>query len=315
MPQISVILIAYNRETLLPRMIEAIRAQTFLDYEVILIDNGSTDGTPEICREYAKLDERVKLVRIEKNHGAAPARNLGLDHISGKYVLMIDDDDYCKPEMFEHLYKMAEEHQADIAITGCVDEYADGTIMPKYVYDEIYIWKGHEGLSEFLKREKFHTAPATKLFRRELFAGKRWLEGTCVDDIHFIYKLFVDARTVVAQGKPMYHFYKHVGNVSGFLSGDILKPHILEDYLAMQDERVDYISKYAPAVTEQVIYARVSYMISMVEKIERGEAEGCEKQLSYMKEYLREHASDLLGREWTTEREINLMKRYVGVGA
>ncbi len=311
MPQISVILITYNRSNMLKRMIEAVKAQSFSDYEVILINNGSTDDTSLVCEQYANEDNRVKLVTIEKNNGAAPARNVGLDHIRGKYVLMIDDDDYCEPQMFEHLYEMAEKYEADISITGCVDEYSTGQVVPKYVYDELYVWKGFDGLSEFLKREKFHTAPATKLFKATLFEGKRWMVGTYVDDIHFIYKLFTDARTVVACGKPMYYFYKHVGNVSGFLSGDILKPEILEDYLAMQDERVDYISTYAPEVTEQVKYARVSYMISMVEKIEKGQAENCEKQLAYMKEYLRENKNDLLGREWTTAREERLMKEYV----
>lgn len=310
MPAISVILITYNRDKLLQRMLLAIKNQTFEDYEVILINNGSVDGTQEICQQYATEDSRVKLSTIEVNRGAAPARNLGLDKITGDYVLMVDDDDYCKPNMFAHLYEMALEYNADITITGCVDEYPD-KILPKYVYDELYVWKGHQGLSEFLKREKFHTAPATKLFRKKLFYGKRWIEGTCVDDIHFIYKLFVDAKTVVAQGKPMYHFYKHDGNVSGFLSGDILKAHILNDYLAMQDERVEYISKYATELTEQAVYARVSYMISMVEKIKKGYAENCDEQLKYMIEYLRNHKDDLLGREWTTEREVNLMDMYV----
>ncbi len=311
MAQISIVLITYNRRNLLPKMISAVKAQTYEDYEVILINNGSTDGTVELCEEYANEDSRVKLINIDKNNGAAPARNVGLSHISGKYAIMVDDDDYMAPDMLEHLYNMAEKYQADIAITGCVDEYSDGEIVPRYVYDEQYVWNDEKGLREFLKREKFHTAPATKLFKSTLFEGKQWTVGTRVDDIHFIYKLFVDAKVVVAQGKPMYHFYKHGSNMTGFLSGDILKPDVLDDYLAMQDERVDYISTHAPEVTEQVKYARVSYMISMVEKIEKGQAENCEKQLAYMKEYLREHKDDLLGREWTTAREERLMKEYV----
>lgn len=310
-PAVSIILITYNRSHILPRMIRALQAQTFQDYEVILINNGSTDDTAEVCNAYAAEDERVKLVTIETNHGAAPARNLGLEHISGKYVLMVDDDDYCEPEMLQHLYDMATEYDADIAITGCVDEYSDGRIEPKYVYEELYVWKEEQGLSEFLKREKFHTAPATKLFRKELFEGKRWMEGTCVDDIHFIYKLFVDAKCVVAQGKPMYYFYKHVGNVSGFLSGDILKPHVLQDYLTMQDERVEYISEHCPKLTEQVRYARVSYMISMVERIKKGLAVDCEEELAHMQKYLRAHKEELLNTEWTTERERLLYQEYV----
>jgi glycosyltransferase involved in cell wall biosynthesis len=310
MAEISVILITYNRRELLSRMIKAVKEQTFLDYELILIDNGSTDGTNYLCEEYARSDSRVKLVHIENNNGSAPARNLGLKYITAKYILMIDDDDYCVPEMFEHLYHLVTKYQADIAITGCVDEY-DDQIQPKYVFDGTYVYYGYDGLSEFLKREKFHTAPATKLFKSTLFHGKQWTEGTYVDDIHFIYKLFTDARTVVVDGRPDYYFRKHSGNVSGFLSGDILKSVILNDYLQMQDERVVYISENAPDVADQVIYSRASYMISMIEKIETGFADGCEKQLIYMKKFLKEHSNDLLNQVWTTDREKNLMIKYI----
>ena len=310
MSKISVILITYNRKMLLSRMLDAIKKQTFTDYELVLIDNGSTDGTGEVCRAYADQDHRVNLVSVDTNNGSAPARNLGLKYITGDYVLMIDDDDYCVPEMFENLYRLAKKYDADIAITGCVDEYKD-SIEPKYVFDGTYVYYGYDGLSEFLKREKFHTAPATKLFRKSLFEGKQWKEGTYVDDIHFVYKLFTDAMIVAVQGTPDYYFYKHSGNVSGFLSGDILKPHILDDYLNMQDERVQYISEHAPAMTEQVVYARASYMISMIEKIHLGNAKGCHKQLEFMEEFLRKNIDDLLGHQWTTEREERLMKTYV----
>ena len=311
MPQISVILITYNRSNMLKRMIDAVKAQTFQEYEVILINNGSTDDTLLICEQYANEDTRVKLINIEKNNGSAPARNVGLSYVTGKYVLMIDDDDTCDKKMFEHLYEMAEKYNADISVTGCIDEYSNGQKIPRYVYDELYVWNGFDGLSEFLKRERFDTAAATKLFKRSLIGEKRWSEGVYVDDIHFIYKLFVEAKVVVACCKPMYYFYKHTGNVSGFLSGNLLKPEVLEEYLLMQNERVEYISEHVPELTEQVMYARASYMISMIERIEKGLAVDCDKQLIYMKEYLREHKEELLGHKWTTLREENLMQEYV----
>lgn len=310
--KISIILLTYNRENLLKRMLDSIKCQTFTDYELVLINNGSTDGTAKICNEYKACDDRIRLITVDVNKGAANARNLGVDAASSEYILMVDDDDYCEPDMFLHLYTLATSENADIAITGCVDEYGDGTIYPKYDYDEKYVWNRNEGVSEFLKREKFHTAPATKLFRKRLFDGLRWTIGTRVDDIHFIYKLFVAADKVVAQGKPMYRFYKHSGNMTAFLSGDILKPDVLEDYLLMQDERVDYISSKIPECARQVRYARVSYMISMVERIMQGKSIDCDIYLNQMKAYLLEHKKDLIGTEWCTDREERLMKEYVG---
>lgn len=309
-PRISVVLSTYNRDKLISRMLDSILSQTFKEFEVILINNGSTDNTKTICQQYVEKDKRIRLIKIEINEGAAKARNIGIDVANGDYIIMVDDDDYCEPKMFEHLYYMVHNYNADIAITGCVDEYDDG-IYVKYQYDELYIWNKIEGVSEFLKREKFHTAPATKLFRKNLFGGLRWTTGTRIDDIHFIYKLFVEAEKVVAQAKPMYRFYKHSGNMTAFLSGDILKPDVLDDYLLMQDERVEHISNRIPQLNKQVRYARLSYMVSMVERIEEGYAEDCDKQLSYMKDYLRREKNEFFTSKWITEREKKIMENHV----
>ena len=308
--RISIILSTYNRQALLPRMLDSLLSQTFTGYELLLINNGSTDQTDAVCRRYAQQDARIRYFSLEENHGAARARNFGLDHALGEYISMVDDDDYCCPDMMQTLSQMAETYQADIAVVGCRHVYGD-MIQDCYVYDGQYVLYGHDGLSAFLDRKLYNTIPGTKLFRRSLFNGLRWIEGTRVDDIHFIYRLFVRAQVVVACGKPLYIQYKHDGNMTTFLSGNRLTPDVLDDYLAMQDERVDYITQHVPALAGQVRYARVSYMISMVERIETGDAIGCESQLEFMKDFLRRHANDLLGTRWTTEREKRLMHIYI----
>ncbi len=311
LPKISVILCTYNRKDFLIRMLNSVQAQTFKNFELILINNGATDGTEEVCERYAKEDSRINLITIEVNKGAANARNIGIDNAKGDYILMIDDDDYCQPKMFQQLVDMTQKYNVDISIIGSVQEHADGTTKPKYVFDELYLYENEECISEFLKREKFNTAPATKLFKKTLFDGLRWTVGTRVDDIHFIYKLFVKAKSIAVTGIPLYYVYKHDNNMTSFLSGDILKSDVLDDYLTMQDERVEYVSERLPSLEEQVKYARVSYMISMVERIKEGNAIDCEKQLDYMINYLRENKDDLLNKKWTTDREIKLMNKYV----
>jgi glycosyltransferase involved in cell wall biosynthesis len=304
-------MLTYNRKELLKRQLESILFQEYRDFELILIDNGSTDKTNELCMEYAAKDSRIHTFKLEVNKGTAFARNYGIEQVKGDYILFIDDDDYCEKEMFSHLYRMVKLYNADIAITGCVDEYTDGTIIPKYVYDETYCWTKIEGVSEFLKREKFHTAPGTKLFRTSLFKDIRFQLGNRIDDIHVIYKLFVAADIVVAQGKPYYRFYKHAGNETGFLSGDILKPEILEDYIRMQDERVEYISERIPELIGQVRYAKFSYMVSMVERIQNGLAINCDDLLSQMKDILYDNKQEFLSAIWLTEREKNLVYKYI----
>lgn len=307
---ISIVLSTYNRQTLLPRMLDSLLGQTFPDFELILINNGSTDQTDAVCRRYAQQDVRIRYFLLEQNQGIAKARNFGLNLVSGDYISMVDDDDYCCPDMMKTLYHMAITHQADIAVVGCQNAYGE-ELEDFYVYDGEYVLYGSDGLSAFLERKLYNTNPGTKLFRRTLFDDQRWIEGTRVDDIHFIYRLFARAQTVVTCGKPLYIKRKHDGNVTSFLSGNRLTPDVLDDYLAMQDERVDYITQNVPALARQVRYARVSYMISMVERIEKGDAIGCETQLEFMKEFLRLHADDLLGTHWTSEREKRLMQTYI----
>lgn len=307
---VSIVLSTYNRQDLLPRMLDSLQNQTFSDYELILINNGSTDGTDAVCRRYAAQDARIRYFALPENHGAARARNFGIDQAAGQYVSMIDDDDYCRPQMFETLWGLAREHDADIAVVGCQNAYGD-ELEDFYVYDGVYVLHGTDGLSAFLERRLYNTNPGTKLFRRTLFDGLRWLEGTRVDDIHFIYRLFARAQTVATCGKPLYVKRKHGGNMTAFLSGSRLTPEVLDDYLAMQDERVDYITAHVPALAEQARYARVSYMISMVERVEQGDGDGCETQLAYMKDYLRRHQDELLSTRWTTEREKRLMQTYI----
>ena len=92
-PQISVIVPVYNAEKWLRRCVDSILAQTFTDFELLLIDDGSTDGSPAICDEYAQRDSRIK-VFYQKNSGVSAARNSGLDHARGEWILFVDADDY-----------------------------------------------------------------------------------------------------------------------------------------------------------------------------------------------------------------------------
>lgn len=310
-PKLSVIVVTYNRANLLPRALNSILNQSLQDFELILVNNGSTDSTSEICQEYVKKDGRIKLLTIAKNQGAARGRNAGIDRVQSPFLIMVDDDDYCESTMLSHLYDLITRYQADIAITGCVDEYSDGSIVPRYVYEETFLYNRNEGVSEFLKREKFHTAPGTKLFRTALFKNIRFVPDTRVDDIHVIYKLFVKAQKVVCHGLPEFHFCKHASNMTGFLSGDILRPDVLDDYLQMQDERVAYISKALPALSAQVRYAKYSYMISMVEKIKKGLSQGCETHLKFMEKVLYDNRIEFLSSPWITTREKNLMNNYI----
>ncbi len=115
MVDISVIVPVYNVEDLLPRCIESIMAQTKKSLEIILVDDGATDNSGEICDEYAKQDNRIRVFH-KKNGGVSSARQCGIDYAVGEYTIHVDPDDWIEPNMLQELYIKAKEEDADMVI-------------------------------------------------------------------------------------------------------------------------------------------------------------------------------------------------------
>ena len=110
---VSVILPIYNVELYLKECIESVIGQSYKDLEIILVDDGSTDQSPYICDEYAKIDRRIKVIH-KKNGGLGYARNSGMKVATGEYVAFVDSDDYVDLDMFESMYNSAKKYDADL---------------------------------------------------------------------------------------------------------------------------------------------------------------------------------------------------------
>ena len=126
-PKISVIVPVYKAEAYLCRCVDSLLAQTFLDFEVLLVDDGSPDRSGEICDEYARKDRRVRVFHKE-NGGVSSARQCGMDHAQGEYTIHADPDDWVEPTMLEELYKKAKEEDADMVICDFYEERKNKTI-------------------------------------------------------------------------------------------------------------------------------------------------------------------------------------------
>ncbi|MBQ4089603.1 MAG: glycosyltransferase family 2 protein [Clostridia bacterium] len=126
MIDISVIIPAYNVEKYLPRALDSLLRQKSACYEVILVDDGSTDGTPRICDEYAALDSRIKVIH-QKNSGAPAARNAAIDIAKGKYLFFMDGDDWAEPEMLMEMHAAAEKYSAEMVVAGFFIDTCYGT--------------------------------------------------------------------------------------------------------------------------------------------------------------------------------------------
>ncbi|MFM9330657.1 glycosyltransferase family 2 protein [Paenibacillus mesotrionivorans] len=296
MPLISVILVTYNRMRFLSLMLDSLRSQSFVDYELVLVNNGSTDGTAPICQAYVEADSRIKLITIPHNMGASHGRNQGLSAASGEYVTFVDDDDYCYPDMLSFLARLVHEDDVDIAMCGSYNDFGD-RLEPYFIGEERIVLDRLQGLRELLQRRIYNVAPPTKLFRRELWEGMAFPHQVLVDDIHIIYKVFERARRLVVWNRPMYAFRKHTSNMTVFIHNRRITPKLLDEYLTMYQTRAYYLLERAPEIAEAVESSIYSYMHSMCQLIAENSIAGCETQLRFMQDYVDNNRFDEI---WVT---------------
>lgn len=275
--KVSVLMLTYNRETLVSRAIESILNQTHTNFEFIIVDNGSIDKSGQIADQYAQKDSRIRVIHRDKGTISA-GRNTALDAAQGDYIAFVDDDDWAEPDFLEFLLSLAVDNQADVAICGAADK----------VFDEKRVMSAEEALIELMWRKKYNVAFPTKLFHRNMFASVRFPEDKTFDDIALMYKLLAEANRVAYHGLPKYTFYRHEGNNSSWTTHhEQLTPEILQEYLDAYRTRTEWLSERFPNSADAFAYFEWSFMISMVEKIERYQLESCQSQLKHMKTILK----------------------------
>ncbi|WP_302940453.1 glycosyltransferase family 2 protein [Megamonas funiformis] len=164
---VTIIVPVYNVDKYLKRCIDSILCQTFCDWKLLLIDDGSTDKSASICDEYVKLDTRIKVVH-KKNEGVSTARNLGIKLAKGKYITFIDSDDWIEKDFLEIIVSEKEKMNVPILVTGFVVEYNN---KKKYIFkkDKRKILKKNEAKLEFLKARIFNWTIYDKLYDRNIF--------------------------------------------------------------------------------------------------------------------------------------------------
>jgi len=299
--RVSVIMLTYNREALVGRAIESVLDQTFTDFEYIIVDNGSIDRSGAIADEYAAKDSRIRV--IHRGRGSiGSGRNTGLDAARGEYIAFIDDDDWCEPDFLEFLHNLATENDSDVSICGAADK----------VFDEKLIMSAEEALIELMWRKRYNMAFPTKLFKRELVEHLRFPENGKYDDIALMHHLLALPKRVAYHGLPKYTFYRHENNNSAWTTNhNLLTSETLNEYLNAYRERTEWLSGLFSNSAAAWRYFEWSFMISMVEKINRLEIKGGERQLDTMIRELRENRDEFLGYEMTLDFEREWMEFYI----
>ena len=204
---ISVIVPVYNVEPYLRKCLDSVINQTYKDMEILIVDDGSTDGSDDICDEY-KTDKRVRVFHTE-NRGLSCARNVGLDNAKGDWIGFVDSDDWIEPEMYELLIKGAEETGADIVECGIFTEYKTRTIQ----YPAIQTTVCETEAIEALIGSKIKNQVWNKIWKAECFADIRFPEGHNSEDISTVYKIVQKASVTGIKGE-YYHWRQRASSIT-----------------------------------------------------------------------------------------------------
>lgn len=204
---ISIVIPVYNVEPYLRECLDSVIAQSYKNLEILIVDDASTDGSYDICREYAQNDERIHLFKNEVNRGLSATRNLALDNAHGDYIGFVDSDDFIDPNMYDIMLKKLEADNADIAMCNYYWTNEQGEKTSQYVsYNRDRKVSGIEKLRENVFT--INNCVWDKLFKRKLFEDIRFPEGRLFEDIFIMHELIDKASSVSVTKESLYYYRK-----------------------------------------------------------------------------------------------------------
>ena len=265
-PLITVIVPVYNILEYLPRCVHSITAQTYRNLEIILVDDGSTDGTGALCDELAAEDTRIKVLHKE-NGGSSSARNLGLDHAKGEYIGFVDSDDYISPDMYEVLWQGIERFDAPIAQVGRDEIDEQGNYLPNICEpptEDMCI-----SAEDFLRELLLHRGDCsfcTKLTHRDLFRAYRFPVGKLNEDFRLLVEMLTKAGAEAVASLPgqSYHVFYRIGSNSRKADKEDFS-RVYGDCVDNADMVSELVEKQFPALEQTAfrfgIFQRLEYLL------------------------------------------------------
>ena len=262
MPEISVIVPVYKAEQYLERCVKSILEQTYQNFELILVDDGSPDGSPILCDKWAEKDSRVHVIHKE-NGGASSARNAGLKIAKGNWIAFADSDDWLDRTALKTLYDLANQYNVPMAIGGMrvVQEYTDAQTVAK---QETVVLSRADLMSRFFRpngEPDTHSVCAT-LIRRDILEAYHFIEGKMNEDVEACYYLARKCEGAVYTNKPVYFYFKNVEGVtnSGFSKK---KLDLLDVWDIVQKQVEQFTPEYSYACEMNCKRARFTLLTQM----------------------------------------------------
>lgn len=212
-PKISVIIPIYNNEKYIERCVESVLGQSYKDYEIILIDDGSTDRSGDLCDELALRSDFIRVIHQE-NKGLASSRKVGVEAAKGKYITFIDSDDYIDRDMLKILYS----HILDFDIVSCCFTVVSGTdkkVRDSFEEEYVDFYDNTEMVRAYFNREYLNGSACAKLVKTELYGKIDMCEGAMPgEEICTTLQLYQIAKCCRALSAPMYYYWQMEGSIS-----------------------------------------------------------------------------------------------------
>lgn len=262
MPEISVIVPVYKAEQYLERCVKSILEQTYQNFELILVDDGSPDGSPILCDKWAEKDSRVQVIH-KKNGGASSARNAGLKNAKGNWIAFADSDDWLDKNALKTLYDLAKKYNVPMAIggMGVAQEYTDTQATAKQ--DAVVLSR-----ADLMRRFfRLNGEPDTHrvwgmIVQRNILDGYTFIEGKMNEDVEACYYLARKCEAAVYTDAPLYNYFKNVEGVtnSGFSKK---KLDLLDVWEVVQEQVEQYTPEYRYACEMNCKRARFTLLTQM----------------------------------------------------
>ncbi len=208
-PLISLIVPVYNVRNYLTTCLRSIVEQTYTNLEIILVDDGSTDGSSAICDEYARNDRRVRVIHLPHG-GVSAARNAGLEAATGELLGFVDSDDFIDTDMYEYLHGLLVKHDADVAACTYLLEQEGRPSKIINNTGKLYVFSNKEIIRALVKNDLVKNYLWAKLFKRSLFEQLTFPVGRTYEDVAVLYKVFYKSRKVVLSCVSKYHYMIHL---------------------------------------------------------------------------------------------------------
>lgn len=238
-PLISIVVPVYQVEAYLERCVESLRAQTYTNLEIILVDDGSPDRCPAVCDVYAEKDKRIRVIH-QKNAGLSGARNAGIDIARGEYLAFVDSDDYVAPDFIQSLYDVLQE--TGCAIGQCRFSYVQGEPLKSEPGSSFRIYRGESLMEQLYGPEEeatYFVVAWNKLYRRELFEQIRYPAGRIHEDEATTYRLFHEGKKLAFLDRALYGYYtENAGSITSGFSRKRLQ------WLDAHEERIVFLEEH-----------------------------------------------------------------------